>query len=64
MTRLDCCYWPEINKQPLLILIQVLLDAPCLTDKLSANEESGNIFHPDFKTIRLDLPQTQTRMLV
>nr|CAD2176821.1 unnamed protein product [Meloidogyne enterolobii] len=43
---------------------KVLLDAPCTSDRLSANQDDNNIFATDKTTERLDLPQKQTKMLI
>lgn len=42
----------------------MLLDAPCTSDRLSANQDDNNIFATDKTTERLDLPQKQTKMLM
>lgn len=44
--------------------MQVLVDASCTTDRLSANYDEGNVFATTKTQERLNLPQLQTRMLV
>lgn len=51
--------WDELNTYD-----KVLVDAPCTTDRLSANYDEGNIFSSQLIKERLGLPELQTKLLV
>ncbi|KAH7726332.1 Bacterial Fmu (Sun)/eukaryotic nucleolar NOL1/Nop2p [Aphelenchoides avenae] len=51
--------WDEIAQYD-----KVLVDAPCSTDRLSVNQDEGNMFSPKNTKERLELSQLQTRLLV
>lgn len=42
---------------------KILVDVPCTTDRLSANERSNNIFKPTRLKERVHLPELQTELL-
>lgn len=43
---------------------KVLVDAPCTTDRISVNQDEGNVFSLAMTQERLNLPQLQTRLLM
>lgn len=52
-------YWDELG-----VYDKILVDAPCTTDKKSVLEDEGNVFSTRFTEDRLNLPQTQTLLLL
>ncbi|VDM43388.1 unnamed protein product [Toxocara canis] len=55
----DLQRWDE-----LAVYDKVLVDAPCSTDRLAANQDEGNMFAVSMTTERLNLPELQAKLLI
>uniref|UniRef100_A0A0N4Z2B4 NOL1/NOP2/Sun domain family member 4 n=1 Tax=Parastrongyloides trichosuri TaxID=131310 RepID=A0A0N4Z2B4_PARTI len=51
--------WDELN-----LYDKVLVDVPCSTDRLAANQDEGNMFSKQMTNQRLNLPELQTKILI